>query len=206
MAGLRFAHVINAIKAQYKGSEPWLVGAEYRGSEEHALNRIVAYQLAGEVGPPSIATAQARELAELEPHAIEGLPNATDDVLFERRVTMVLEVWAPDSDTAENRIHALEVAIDRVMHSTAFIDSINEDWGDENRGLTMGGVLVLLSFRTVLFVTTTDAEVVRAVEPPAIGEGVTRTQVTSAQVEIDWSPTDNPEPLPLEYPTPEAGD
>jgi hypothetical protein len=177
---IRFASLIAGIEAQYQGPEDWLVGAEYAHSNEEAVNRIVAYPVNGQIAGPDIA-AQGWPLYELAPNvtAPDVDPIPRDDLLAVRMVNVAFEVWAADGATAENRLHALIVAINSIEN----VGAMSEDWPQSRGNVTGGGCMVILTAALRVYVIASDATTVREVDPTEAGAGVDQAAVNQLTVD-----------------------
>lgn len=170
---LRFANFANRLIDAYPGSETILLGAENIHSNEAALDRIVIVPNSGQALPPSVS-AQGWQLADIDPTYLEGV----DDIVITRRLTVDLYVWASDFVTAENRLHALLIALLDIGEG-AGLGSITERWPQQG-DITSGGAMVILSVVATIFVTAADRDVV--LTSAAIGAGGPQTPVEGIEI------------------------
>jgi hypothetical protein len=165
----RLQHLADLVKAAYAGSPDttWYVGPEHVHRHD-SWNRIVIYTTDGSALPPDVA-AQGWQLDEL---LSASEPDARDDIVFVRRVTVELGIWAQSYAQAENRLHAMLVALERVRGASDIaLGNIRERWlRSEAQDITGGGSLVVLAFETIFYVLTGDADVVA--DAAEIGAGV----------------------------------
>lgn len=179
---LRFRALAEKIELAYPGSEPWLIGPAHVHSQTHACNRIVAYPVQGPIVTPGIA-GQGWNLEDLDPDVIAQI-DSIDDIIAARKLQCVFHVWAPDDTKAENRLHALIVAVTDVLDaSNITLDSLSEAWPQAvDLQITSGGCMVILTASITLFVLAGDINTVEADTATDIGEGTPTEAVTEATV------------------------
>ena len=109
----RFSTLVAQVQDVYPtaGTTEWLIGAVHL-SQNRNYNRIVCYVANGSIGQP------------------KGAIGTRDDAwIWTRTVEAVFSIWASSQAQAESRLHALLVALDRVLGSSDdVIGSIREQW------------------------------------------------------------------------------
>jgi hypothetical protein len=198
----RFETLLAAIRAQYAGDAdtgPFLVGAEHL-HEHRNWQRVVCAIVGGPINAPTHG-AQGRETAD----------GGRVDCVFERRPTVQFALWGDTFEQAENRLHALLLAIENVTaQADVALSDLQEAWvRTTTEAVTEGGSLVVLSARVQFDVLTTDANVVTydaalnaANDPndpdpppppdpprPDVGESVPTIQATSVAIVAKEDPT-----------------
>lgn len=170
----RLESLQTALEAAYAGADTtWLVGAEHIYGHQN-WNRVVVYLLGGAIVTPDIA-AQGVQLEDLQTPTVAG---AIDDILWVRKARVGLAIWAANTRQAENRLHAMLIAVSQVLgDSDIEVSDLNETWiQQENRDVTSGGALVTLEFNFTLYVVSSDydvvAEEISSGSEQTIGEGV----------------------------------
>lgn len=167
---LRLSSFVDAVHTAYPGSEPWYIGADKLQQNESALDRCVVAPVSGNVtAPPS--GAQGVDVSEIDP-AYTGI----DDIVCTRVLNAAFHLWAPDFIAAENRLHALLIAINDVAESTAGTVGITEQWPQQG-DITSGGSYVVVTVTLRVYVIASDREVVASAAP--IGAGAPTETVNS---------------------------
>lgn len=171
----RFDQLITAIQAEYAGdTTQWYTRVEDLHRHDN-WDRIVAYPSTGVIAQPPIG-AKGVVLSTINAQAE---PGAIDDIVWVRRTTVNLVIWAQSYERAENRLHALLVAIATVIgQSDIDLSDIREQWiRSEAQDLVPGGAVVVLSFVASFYVLASDTTVLATEiddpdgEPGAIGTG-----------------------------------
>lgn len=188
----RFDAFIDALEAAYAGeTTTWFKRAEDAFRHDN-WDRIVAYPSDGTIVNPDVA-AQGWDLDTLPTPAESG---AVDDLIWVRRVTINLGIWAGTYEQAENRLHALLVAIAEVIGTSNLqIDSLAERWiRSEAQDLTPGGALVVLSFVATFYVLASDVAVleteINTGTPGDLGTGIATSVVDTFAIELIHQPAD----------------
>lgn len=182
----RLKTFVDQVQSEYADpATAWLIGPEHvYGSQNWP--RIVTFVNGGPITPSSIG-AQGVEVT-----------GGIDDVVAVRRPVVTMALWAANYDDAENRLHALVIALFKVLgDSSEGIDRINTVWPRaELKDIASGGTLVILKFVTPFDIITSDEGVVA--DGDAIGAGQDTETVTSATIGILMD--DEETPLEIEEP------
>ena len=182
----RLQTFVDQVESEYADpTTVWLIGPQYVFASEN-WPRIVTYVKGGRI-TPSETGAKGVDVA-----------GGIDDVVAVRRPTVVMALWGRNYDDAENRLHALVIALFKVLgDSSEGIDQINVAWPHaESKDITSDGTLVILQFITPFDIITSDHNVVADGDP--IGAGQDTETVTSATIGLTLD--DETTPLEIEEP------
>jgi hypothetical protein len=176
----RFEAFKDLVEAAYAGAADttWLFGAKHI-FDHHNWNRIVVWPGIGFIRAP-VTGAQG----------ITTETGGRDDIVWNRNPQMSFGIWAEDTEQAENRLHAVLIAIDDVLSQADIkVANLNENWVEaESQDNTTDGATVVLTMNVAFDVLARDVDIVAydaATSPtpprPEVGDGgptETVTQVT----------------------------
>jgi hypothetical protein len=168
----RFTDIVDAIKAVYPtaGATVFLIGEEHLG-EHRNWNRIVVHHAAQTAvrGPQQSAGAKG------------------DDWRWTRYLRTTFSIWASTLEQAENRLHALLVAIYDVFGGSADgVSDLQETWYP--KGVAGAGRVVDLTCTIGIVVLASDVNVVQADAEP--GAGFATTAATGITINPSLEATD----------------
>jgi hypothetical protein len=185
---------MDAIAAAYAGAPDteWLFGANHIHTNQN-WNRMVVWPGQGFITPPG--------------EGAQGFTTETggiDDKVWKRNPQLSISIWAEDTEQAENRLHAVLIAIDDVVSQADIcVSNLNETWVEaEDEDNTSDGAIVILVMNVAFDVLAHDIDQVAydaATSPagsrPEVGDGGPTETVTEVTILADNDEGDDIPPV-----------
>ena len=148
----RLEDFIDALEAAYAGANDttWYFGAKHIFRHDN-WNRIVSWPGNGTITAPTTAG---------QGYTTDS--GGRDDIVLQRMPLVTIGIWAETYEQAENRLHALLLAVDEVASQADIsVANLNEQWVEaETQDLSGDGATVLLSMNVAFMVLAQDGDVV----------------------------------------------